>query len=294
MTHGSDSHLASEASWAQRWAPRVWVLVALVGLGYGLATLQLHLRTDAFADVHAYYDAATRLNAGQPLYPAGSDTNAAEFYRYPPLLALAFRPIAAVLSFEAAAVLWAAFCFACFVATLVRLGIGRPEVWIAAGVLGMPIAWALAIGQAQVPVTLLLAVGSPWAIALAANLKLLPALVAVYWLGRREWRSLALFIGWSLILLLAQFLLEPAGTIAFFGITNLSQVGEIRNLSPYAVSPLLWIVLVAVLTVAALRLAPTRAGWGAAVALSVLATPRLLAYMFVTFVSALRRERPAA
>ena len=45
-----------------------------------------------------------------------------------------------------------------------------------------------AIGQAQVPMTLLMALATPWAIAFATNLKLFPALLAVWWLGRREWR----------------------------------------------------------------------------------------------------------
>src|SRR5258705_683787 len=61
--------------------------------------------TDGLSDVHAYYDAATRLNAGLPLYDLSTDVNASEFYRYPPLLAIVFRPLA-LLPFEVAAGLW--------------------------------------------------------------------------------------------------------------------------------------------------------------------------------------------
>ncbi len=41
-----------------------------------------------------------------------------------------------------------------------------------------------------------------------------------------------------------------------------------------------------------LRLAPTRWGWAAAVTFSVLATPRLLSYMLMTFLAVVREPRP--
>ena len=48
-----------------------------------------HLTTDPVADVHAYYDAAARLNAGGPLYLTGVDTNEPRLYQHPPLPATA-------------------------------------------------------------------------------------------------------------------------------------------------------------------------------------------------------------
>ncbi len=68
----------------------------------------------------------------------------------------------------------------------------------------------------------------------------------------------------------------------------LKQVGEVRNVSPYAASPLLWGALVMAGIVVVLRLAPTRWGWPAAVILSVVASPRLLIYMFATLLSCVR------
>ena len=56
--------------------------------------LIVQIEVGALRDVRAYYDAATRLNEGLPLYPAGADPDAADFYRYPPLLAILFRPLA--------------------------------------------------------------------------------------------------------------------------------------------------------------------------------------------------------
>ena len=154
--------------------------------------------------------------------------------------------------------------------------------------LALPILWSISIGQAQVPVTLLVALGNPWSIALATNLKVFPAIVAIWWLGRRDWGSLFRFAIWLAVLAVVQLVLEPSGTFAFPSVFNLGQVGDVRNISPYGFSPILWVALVVLGAVAALRLAPTRWGWAAAVALAVLASPRLLVYQLMTLVATLR------
>lgn len=262
------------------------VLLGLVGV----FVLVVHLLTDPLVDVHAYYEAAGRLNAGLPLYAAQGDVNSPHYYFYPPLLAILFRPLA-LLSFEAAAVIWEAGILASFGLTLWLLGLRNRRTWIAVGVLAGPIAWSVSVGQAQVLVTLLVVLGNPAAVALAAQMKLLPALVALYWLGRRDWQNLGRFIGWSVMLVIAQVLVDPAGSFAFIGNTNLGLVGQVNNLSPYSVSPVLWLVLAVAGLLATLRLAPTRAGWAAAVAYSVLATPRLLEYMLMTLLAAIREPK---
>jgi hypothetical protein len=166
----SDVRPARPVWWA---TPRIRLVLRfamLVGIGLGIETIVLHLMTDPLADVHAYYDAAARLNAGQPLYdqPAGVDD--AAFYRYPPLLAILFRPLA-LLPFGPAAAIWMTLIGLMFGATLIRLDLRRPLTLFVVCALALPTGWAIVIGQAQVAVTLLLALGSPWAVALAANLK---------------------------------------------------------------------------------------------------------------------------
>jgi hypothetical protein len=259
---------------------------AVVGALIGVNNFILHVTSDPLADVRAYYDAGARLNAGQPLYDQPADTNAAAFYRYPPLLAIAFRPLA-LLPYPLAAAIWETALVAVFAWTVWRLG-WRPPTWLALGMLAMPIVWSLVVGQAQVLVTALLVVGAPWAVALATHLKLLPALVAIFWIGRREWRRVGWFVAWCVGLILVQLALEPAATVAYLGFPNLSQVGEVNNLSIYAASPLVWALLVGAGVLTATSLAQTRYGWAAAVALSVLATPRLLAYQLSTLLAALR------
>jgi hypothetical protein len=261
--------------------------LAVVGAVAGVYMFWFHLTTDPLADVQAYYGAAARLNAGLPLYPAGADTNVAEFYRYPPLLAILFRPLA-LLPFEAAAAIWEVLVIASLVATVWWIGLRRRETWLALGMLAFPIAWCVTIGQAQVPLTLLTAIGAPWSIALAAHIKLFPALVALWWIGRRDWRRLGVFAAWTAGLGLVQLVLAPQATLDFLASLTLEQVGAVRNISPYAVSPLLWGAVVLAGVGVVLRLAPTRWGWAAAVILSVVATPRLLTYMFMTFLGTLR------
>lgn len=124
--------------------------------------------------------------------------------------------------------------------------------------------------------------------ALATNLKLFPGLVALWWIGRRDWRSVARFGFWMLALGVGQVVLEPGGSAAFPATLSFDQVGQVVNLSPYALSPALWVVLVPVGIAGALVLARTSYGWPAAVAVSTLVTPRLTTYLLMNFLAAVR------
>jgi hypothetical protein len=266
---------------------RVFIAASVLGLLIGLDTLVLHLRLDPLADVRAYYDAGTRLNAGLPLYIQTATTDDPGFYRYPPLLAIAFRPLA-LLPYETAALIWEGFLIVLFIGTLIRLGLRNEWTWIVTGWLAAPIAWSLVVGQAQVAVTFLVALGAPWAIAVAGNLKILPVVVAIFWIGRRDWRAVGWFVAWMVGLALFSFILEPTATVAFLGFSDLAQVGNVENRSLYALSPLLWTAFVVGLLAMALRYAPTRAGWPLAVTASVLISPRLLLYQLSTLQAGVR------
>jgi len=273
---------------AQRLVHLALVFTAGLGMLIGMQVAQIHLASDPLADVRAYYDAGARLNAGLPLYEQTATVDEADFYRYPPLLAIAFRPLAA-LPYEVAATIWMVAVVGSLVAILWRLGLNS-RTWIWVGFLGLPIGWALTIGQAHVPMTFLMLLGSPFSIALAANLKVLPALLAIWWIGRGDWRSLALFAAWCGALAAIQLALAPSASLAFpAALLDFQQVGNARNWSPYALSPVVWMVLVLLGVVAALRLAPTRWGWAAAVGLSVLASPRLLLYQLMGLIAAARQ-----
>lgn len=287
----------AEAGWSlsprgRRAVQVILICAAVIGLAIGVAALIRHLASDPLADVHAYYDAGARLNANLPLYSQPAGTDDAAFYRYPPLLAILFRPLA-LLPFEAAAAIWMALLLAATAATIYRLPGGRIR-WLAAGMLAMPILWTLAVGQAQALVTLLLAIGSPLGVAIAGHLKLTPWLAGIYWLARRDRGALLRLAGWTVLLTVVQLALAPQATLDYIGFPSLMQVGAVINLSPYGISPVLWLVFVVGLAGFAWRLAPTRWGWAAAVALAVLASPRLLAYQLASLLAVFGGPRDAA
>jgi Glycosyltransferase family 87 len=267
--------------------------LAVVGSLAGVAVAWMHLTGDPLADAHAYYDAASRLNHGQPLYPAGIDPSSNLVYLYPPLLAVILRPLA-LLPYPVFALAWEAVVLISFALLVIQLGADR-RVWLAIGILGVPIGWALSVAQAHVPMTLLFAIGQPWSVALAANVKLFPALIALWWVGRRDYQALVAFVGWAFIFALVQLVLEPGGSLAFVrGAVGLGQLGDVRNISPYAFAgPVTWIVLLLAASLATVAVARTRLGWAAAVALGTLSPPRLLVYMLTGLLAALREPRPA-
>lgn len=258
-------------------------LAALVGILLGLNTLVIHLFMDPLNDLRVYYDAGTRLNDGLPLYDvAASDSFG--LYLNPPLLAIAFRPLA-LLPFEVAAAAWMTVLALALVLTLRRIGMRGP-VLLALCLLAEPLAWTFTIGQAEPVLTLLLAIGAPWSVAAAGWLKLFPWLAAGYWLVRRDWRALRTFTLVVALLGVGQAALEPRGTLAFLQLTWLRPAFEVRNISPFAVHPLLWVVLLGVLVALLVRYGRTRWGWPLAVALAVLAYPRLLVYQLMSLLAA--------
>lgn len=265
---------------------------AVIGALAGAAIAWMHVMNDPLADAHAYYQASARLNAGEPLYPAGADPSGNQIYLYPPLLAIVLRPLA-LLGFPLFAAAWEAIVILAFVLLLRQLGVRRRTTWLAVGLLGIPIGWALSVAQAHVPLTLLLAIGQPWSVAIAANLKLTPILICIWWLGRRDWEAFFAFLVWMALLALAQVLVQTRDTFAFFTSVGVDQVGEVRNWSPFANSPVLWAVLVLVGCLVVLGLARTRWGWPAAVTLVTLSPPRLLVYMFMGLIAGLREPRKA-
>jgi len=269
-----------------RW---LWIGIAVLWALGGIRMFLFHITYDPFTDIHVYYDAAARLNAGQPLYPPGARI-------YPPLFSILFRPLA-LLPFEAAAAIWEGIVVGALGVTLWLIGIRRPATWWAVLVLSIGIAWTLAIGQAEAIITLLLAIGSPFTVALAANIKIFPLAVGIFWLARRDWRNLSWLIAWTFGLILLQLVIDSADTLAFPGTLGGGQVsaevGSEGNLSPFVLSPIIWVVLAMAEVAVAFRLGRTRWGWAAAVGLAVLAPPRVFSYNLTTLLACLGGPDPA-
>ena len=184
----------SLSPFGRKWLRRVAILAAVVGAALGLETLLLHASTDPFADTRLYYDAGMRLNEGRPLY-LNAVIDGIGPYANPPLLAILFPP-ARVAAVEYRGGDWEVVVIASFVADgLVDRGSAAARPGLVLGMLALPIAWCLVIGQAQVLLTLFVAIGAPWSVALAANILHFPAVIAPWWIGRRDWRNLGLFAG---------------------------------------------------------------------------------------------------
>ena len=269
------------------------VAAAIIGTIVGVAHAVAHLSIDPLADVETYYLGGQRLNLGMPLYPADADPDVLPYYRYPPLLAIAMRPFA-LLPYPLFAILWEAGTILAFVFFVRRIGLSRRNL-LALGILGNSIGDVLPIGQAQMHVTTLLALGQPWSIALAGQLKVFPALVALYWVGRGDWRSFVRFLEWTVAFVVLQFVLAPGAMIDYGQTLTLSQVGDAGNLSPYQWSRPLWLFLVIGLAFVTVLVARTRFGWAVAVAYSSLVYPRLFGYHLLSLGAALKSpdDQPA-
>jgi hypothetical protein len=261
--------------WDAPWLRVVAAVVAGILFLAGVWLFVYHVTTDPLVDARAYWEAGRRLNEGLPLYNP-SATEATGLYLYPPLLAILFRPLA-LLPFSVAGPLWELLMIGAVILTFRQVGLGRP-VLLTVGLLGVPLGWSLAIGQVEPLLTLLLTIAAPWSVALAGQLKIIPWLAAVYWLGRRDWRALRSLVTWIVVLFLVQLVIEPGATISFLKLEWAGPALNVRNWSLFAVHPVLWVVFVGALFLLALRAAGGRWGWPLAVVLAVLAYPRLLVY----------------
>lgn len=176
-------------------AHRVLLAIA-VGLGLGFGLFQL---TQSF-DGEAYWQAALRLRAGQPLYIVGLPSDPL-VYRYPAWFAWAWVPLT-YLSHGLVMVVWRVSM------ALLALSITPPlwgQRWGQIGVILFVPSLVSAgwMGNAQ-PLVVALAIYGvrsrhPIALGIAAGIKALPlALVAVY-LCRRQWRAAIISVGVGLI-----------------------------------------------------------------------------------------------
>jgi hypothetical protein len=231
-----------------------------VVIGVAIFNLRLLLNVHLLSDMNAYWDAAMRLRDGLPLYPSLLDTQAAEVYRYAPWFAFAWVP----LTFVPYAVVGAAWMGASLVA----------GAWILKQVGSLPA--AVFLGPLLVQVALignvhaLLLAGLLWGldrrsgpawIAVAASLKGFPIILALAYIGRREWGKLALTLAFTTVLTLPLLAFDLSSY-------PLSDGGGLAH--HYGLP---WPLVPAILAVATLVLARGRYGWLAATTTLVFASP---------------------
>jgi hypothetical protein len=162
-------------------------LLALAAIGAALLLIVAATEWQHFNDEHAYWLAASRLAAGQPLYDPSAAPNTPFAYWYPPPLAQVLAPLTGVVSADLFSVGWTILLLGC----LWWLG-GREPLVALALIAFLPVAVELRVRNVHLilAVLLVLALRRSWAFwVLAAAIKITPALGAAYLAAAGRWRD---------------------------------------------------------------------------------------------------------
>lgn len=230
------------------WRATTLLWAVYIGLAFFFAT-QTPISSKAY---YAYHQAAQALIEGRPLY-TGLD---GWVYLYPPLLAQALTPVAALRSYEAATSLWFVLNTTLLVVSVALLARYVPLrtrrlLWLSPLLFG-PVWQALILGQ--VTIVLLALLTGVWLVlrqqkrpalagallALAAWIKVFPAVLLLLFVWQRSWRVAAGAIATGLALLVLQLVISgPATLVGFistlFGLMQNGQpVANYENLSLFA------------------------------------------------------------
>jgi hypothetical protein len=216
------------------------VVIAAAAVGAAAATWNL-------IDFHVYFEAAQRLRDGEPLFPAGAQTDSFT-YRYASWFAYAFVPLTFLPEgFVAAA--WTAACVLALIAIVGPYVASRKGDAIAFGLICLTVlVWEAGSGNVGVILVALVmhtARGrfGPLAIGAFASLKFFPILYALAYVKQREWRRAGLALGIA-IALAAPTLLEDLSSYPFSAGSTISLFG---------ISPVLWGVALLAAIVMTLR-----------------------------------------
>jgi hypothetical protein len=178
--------------------PRRWVIGLVLALLFATTIVRIWLIANqwGFEDVDAYWDAATRLKTGQPLYPLGVDPDNYRVFRYAPWFAWLWVPITS-LPQPLVEWVWGGILAAATIAILVALVRLRSGASLALAMLLSP--WLLSlvqVGNIQPLVVAALGFGmsrrtAPLWIGITASLKAVPILWVIVLLARRQWLAMA-------------------------------------------------------------------------------------------------------
>jgi hypothetical protein len=251
------------------------VAVALI-VGVGLSQLILTVGDWHLRDAGAYWEAAIRLRDGEPLYPALTDGEASEVYRYAPWFAWAWVPLT-FLPRELVNVIWSLILLGASSAALVPLV--RLRAWLAVALFVPILVGISAIGNVQPLIVAALVLGverrsGPLWIAAAASLKAVPILFMVTYLGRGEWLRALLAVVLTAVLVAPALLYDLSSYP-----TGAGPAAVLIN------TPVVYAVVIGVGILISLRLARTRVGWLASATTVATAVPRFFVYD-VTFLMA--------
>ena len=238
-------------------------------IGLSIALLIFAVTDWGLSDAEAYWNAAMRLRAGEPLYPAVDDVNGSDVYRYAPWFAFAAVPLT-FLPQPVAGALWSLLLVGA--SGLAILPLVRERQFVLAAFFGSVLLGISAIGNAQPLIIAALVHGverrsGPVWIGITASLKVVPMFFALVYLGRRQWWRFAASVAVALVLVAPMLAFDLSNYV-----TDPSDAALLIRWPP------LWAGVVIVGSVATVALATTRYGWLAAGSTAVLALPRFFMY----------------
>lgn len=252
------------------WLAFLGVALLMAHMAYALTTYAVSREWGS--DVAAYWGAAERIRAGEPLYVAGV-ANASDLYRYAPWFAYAWVPFT-YLPRQLVTDLWVVLMLvAALASTLPLLRHGLAGTAAVALFLPLQVEGAM-FGNVQPLLVLMLLWGverrsGPLWIALGASLKAVPLLLAIVYAGRGEWRRA------GLALLLTAVLVAPA---FLFDLSGYSTQPGPGNMSLISVASFLWVAVALGMSVLAFLAGRSRYRWVAGSLAMIAALPRLLTY----------------
>jgi hypothetical protein len=240
--------------------PRRWVVGLVLALLFGTTIIRVWLIADqwGFEDVDAYWDAATRLKLGQPLFPVGVDPDSYRVFRYAPWFAWLWVPLTN-LPQPIVEWVWGAILAGATIAILVALVRLRSGAAIALALLTFP--WFVSlvqVGNIQPLVVAALGFGvsrrsGPLWIGITASLKAVPILWVIVLLARRQWLAVASAVAIAAVLASSFLFYDVRGYVTDPGRSAMSLY--------YYFSPVAWAVGAVLCTLLALYLAWRRSAW---------------------------------
>ncbi|MHB8460881.1 MAG: glycosyltransferase family 87 protein [Candidatus Limnocylindrales bacterium] len=250
-----DERLIGHRSWAAR-----WVFVGCsIGIFVGIILYAILVLGYGPADGVTYLAAGERLNAGHPLYALSPGDRPIDIrppywtvpLLSPPLIAVIWRPLAA-LPGEAGLYIWWAACAVGIGSTIGLMLRARPVLMaVALFVFLVPFIYEIPTGNvnglllfALVAVWLLVREGhdrgAGVVLAVAAVLKLTPAILVIWLLVQRRWHAVAAFVITAVALALLSLIgaglqahldyLHVIGQTASAGSSRFSLAGVVRDL----------------------------------------------------------------
>jgi Glycosyltransferase family 87 len=264
----------------RRYPPIALVVLAVIGLTIIFVVAQRSWAGSQ--DEHAYWLGAQRLLNSQPLYDPSATSVTPYAYWYPPPLAQALIPVAALLPSRAFDIGWIGLQLIC----LLWIARWRPLVALAL-IVFLPIAVELSYSNVHLVLAALIVLGLrrwPWAFAIGAAIKLAPGLGILYLLLRRRWRDAGIAIAVGLAILVISVAIGPSAWSGFIATVQARGPGDISGLLPI---PYFVRLIVAVAVTVVAGLIRPRIGEPLLVVAITIALPTLWLDAFATLVAIL-------